>query len=492
MARASEVADIIELRLDYLQGDELFKALRNLPALISVSTRPVIVTLRSKEQGGQRKMSDLTRQIFWGEHLLYGKPHVDFADIELDLALLFQQQEKDEGRELLDWRRVICSQHYFDGVPDDLLKIYRKMASTPARILKIAAQAGDITDCLPVFRLLEHARRDGREMIVVAMGDAGIMTRILSPARGAFLTYGALDAASASAPGQITATDLRDLYRLHKLNAETEIVGLVGSPVMHSLSPRIHNAAFTALNLNAVYIPFEAQDVDAFMRRMAHPRTREIKWRLRGLSVTAPHKSAVMKHLDWIEPSAQEIGAVNTIVVEDETLRGYNTDAAGFLAPLREKALNLRGARCAIVGAGGAARSALWSLRREGARVTVLARDVERAQTVAAEFGADCQPLDGASFDGFALVVNATPLGTRGAREDETPALANQLRGAGLIYDLVYNPRASRLQREARSAGCETIGGLAMLIAQAMQQLELWTGHTAPVEVMSEAALRGL
>jgi len=224
------------------------------------------------------------------------------------------------------------------------------------------------------------------------------------------------------------------------------------------------------------------------MRRMAQPRTREIKWRLRGLSVTAPHKSAVMKHLDWIAPSAQEIGAVNTIVIEDETLRGYNTDAAGFLAPLREKDVSLRGARCAIIGAGGAARSALWSLQQEGARVTLFARDVEKAQPIADEFGADCEELDGASFDGFTLVINATPLGTRGTREDETPALANQLHGAQLAYDLVYNPRDTRFQREARAGGCETIGGLAMLVAQAAEQFKLWTGQVAPRDVMSKAA----
>jgi 3-dehydroquinate dehydratase/shikimate dehydrogenase len=488
IARAGEVSDIIELRLDYLQGDELFKALRNLPALMSASARPIIVTLRSREQGGQREMDNLTRQIFWGEHFLYDKPHVDFADLELDLARLFQQKEKDEGRELLNWNRVICSQHYFAGVPDDLWEIYKAMADTPARILKIAVHANDITNCLPIFRLLEHARREGREMIAIAMGDAGIVTRILAPSRGAFLTYGALDEANASAPGQLSAADLRDLYRVHKLNRETEIMGLIGSPIMHSLSPRIHNAAFDALNLNAVYIPFEVRDVDGFMRRMAQPRTREIKWRLRGLSVTAPHKSAVMKYLDWIAPSAQEIGAVNTIVIEDETLRGYNTDAAGFLAPLREKDVNLRGARCAIIGAGGAARSALWSLQQEGARVTLFTRDVEKATPIAEEFGADCMELDGASFDGCALVINATPLGTRGAREDETPALADQLRGAQLAYDLVYNPRDTRFQREARAAGCETIGGLAMLVAQAAEQFKLWTKQAAPFDVMNEAA----
>jgi 3-dehydroquinate dehydratase/shikimate dehydrogenase len=490
IARVCEVADIIELRLDYLQGDELFKALRNLPALISASERPLIVTLRSREQGGQREMDDLTRHVFWGEHLLYDKPHVSLADIELDLAQLFQQRERDEGRQLLDWNRVICSQHYFAGVPDDLWKIYREMAETPARILKIAVHANDITDCISVFRLLEHARSEEREMIVVAMGDAGIMTRILAPSRGAFLTYGSLDEKSATAPGQISASALRDVYRIHQLNSETEVMGLVGSPVMHSLSPHIHNAAFDALKLNAVYIPFEVRDLDAFMRRMARPRTREMKWRLRGLSVTAPHKSAIMKHLDWTDPSAQEIGAVNTIVIEGETMRGYNTDAAGFLTPLNEKEMTLRGARCAVIGAGGAARSVLWSLRREGADVTLFARDVEKARPMAEEFGAHCESLDRASFDGFALVVNATPLGTRGELADETPAVADQLRGAQLAYDLVYNPRDTRFQREARAAGCQIIGGLAMLIAQAAEQFRLWTGRAAPLETMNEAALR--
>jgi 3-dehydroquinate dehydratase/shikimate dehydrogenase len=493
MTRAGEVADLIELRLDYLQGDELFKALRNLPALISASTRPVIVTLRPAEQGGQREMDNLTRIIFWVEHFLYGKPHVDFADIELDLAHLFRQRERDEGRELLNWNRVICSHHDFKGVPPNLRQIYEQMAATPARVLKIAVRADDITDCLSIFRLLEHARREGREMIAVAMGGAGVMTRILAPARGAFLTYGALDEAQQSAPGQIMASELRELYRVQKLNRQTEIMGIVGSSVLHTLSPHLHNAAFETLGMNAVYIPFEVKDVAAFVRRMVHPRTREIKWKLRGLSVTAPHKSVIMQQLDWIEPSAQEIGAINTVVVEEDALRGYNTDAAALLAPLHEKGLSLSGARCAVIGAGGSARSALWSLQREGARVILFARDMEKARPVAEGFGALCEQLNNASFDGFELVINATPLGMRGGeREDETPALANQLSGARLAYDLVYNPKETRFLREALEAGCEILGGLQMLIAQAAEQFRLWTGQPAPLGVMNEAALRKL
>ena len=481
IARASEIADIIELRLDFLPGDELFKALRNLPSLINASARPLIITLRSREQGGQREMDDNTRIIFWVEHFLYGKPHINYADIELDLVLLFQKREKAEGKAMLDWERVICSQHYFAGVPDNLSEIYDQMSETPARILKIAVQAEDITDCITIFRLLEHAREEGREMIAVAMGDAGVMTRILAPSRGAFLTYGSFDETQQSAPGQVSARELRDVYRVHKLNQDTEIVGLVGSPVMHSLSPHIHNAAFEALRVNAVYIPFEVRNINEFMRRMSNPRTREMTWPLRGLSVTAPHKLSVMNHLDWIEPSAQEIGAVNTIVIEDGVLRGYNTDAPALLVPLRARGLNLIEARCA-----------LWGLRQEGARVTLFARDVEKAKPTAEKFGAECRELAGASFDGFDLVINATPLGTCGLREDETPALCNQLRGAGLAYDLVYNPRDTRFQREALAAGCESLSGLEMLVAQAAEQFKLWTGKLAPVDVMRKAAERKL
>ena len=492
MARAGEIADIVELRLDYLPGDELFKALRNLPSLINSSARPVIVTLRSSEQGGRRQMDDLTRIIFWVEHFLYGKPHVSFADIELDLALLFQRREEAEGKAMLDWDRVICSQHFFESVPDNLTEIYREMAATPARILKVAVQADDITDCITIFRLLELARSEGREMIAIAMGDAGVMTRILAPSRGAFLTYGSFDETHANAPGQVSARELREVYRVLKLKLDTEIVGLVGSPVMHSLSPHIHNRAFEALNLNAVYIPFEVRNINEFMRRMASPRTREMAWPLRGLSVTAPHKLAVMNHLDWIEPSAQEIGAVNTIVIEGETLRGYNTDAPALVLPLRARGLNLRETRCAVIGAGGAARCALWGLRQEGARVTLFARDVEKARQAAQKFGADCRELERASFDGFDLVINATPLGTLGRSEDETPALENQLRGARLAYDLVYNPLDTRFQREARAAGCESLGGLEMLVAQAAEQFKLWTGRIAPIDVMRKATERKL
>lgn len=486
--RACEIGDVVELRLDYLAGGELTSALDGLNDLLRTRTCPVILTMRPAEQGGFHELDNFNRIVFWDEHFLFNKPEVDFADIELDLALFFRQRENEGWQGLLDWSRVICSYHDLRGVPDDLDEIYETIAATPARVMKIAVHARDAVDCLPVFRMLERAARDGREMIAVAMGQAGLATRILGHQRGSFLTFASSDDAHATAPGQVSAEELREVYRVDEIDEETEVLGLVGLPTAHSVSRVIHNRALASRHLNAVYIPFEVYDLSSFIKRMIRPETREIDWRLRGLSVTAPHKTTIIAELDSIDPVAQAIGAVNTVVVEGETLRGYNTDAESFLAPLRERGAELLGARCAVIGAGGAARAVVWALSNAGAHVTLFARNVERAAPLAEKFRASISPLDEASFKDFDLVVNATPLGIRGEHEEETPARAEQLKGARLVYDLVYNPPETRFMREAREAGCDTIGGLQMLVEQAAAQFKLWTGEDAPIQTMSEAA----
>lgn len=489
--RAARVGDLIELRLDCLTDDELEAFQHKLPTLLPTLTRPVILTLRPHNQGGWREINRQSRINFWTRFFAQTQTPSLFADIELDLALLFLEHER-QGQSVLDWQRVICSHHDFAGGADEASAIYEQMSKTPARVLKIAVQADEITDCLPVFHLLDRARREGREMIAVAMGDAGLMTRILAPARGTFLTYGTLDEKQKTAPGQVSAQRLRELYRIDRLDRQTMVMGLIGSPVMHSFSPLIHNSGFKVSGLNAVFIPFEVRQVDSFVRRMAHPRTCEMDWNLRGLSVTAPHKTAVMAHLDFVEPSAREIGAVNTVVVEGEELRGFNTDVIGFISTLSAKLGALRGLRCAVLGAGGAARAVLWGLQQEGAQSVVFARDAKKAAPLAESFGATSAPLAQARFDEFDAVINATPLGTRGPLESETVVVASQLRGARLAYDLVYNPFETRFMREAQAAGCETMGGLGMLVAQAAEQFQLWTGMTAPLELMREVAASAL
>jgi shikimate dehydrogenase len=199
-----------------------------------------------------------------------------------------------------------------------------------------------------------------------------------------------------------------------------------------------------------------------------------------------------MNSLDWIDSAAKEIGAVNTIVIRGNELHGYNTDADGFITPLKRKFGSLGKARCAIVGAGGGARAALWALRREGADAALFVRDSDKARLASKELGVDSYPVSAESFGGFDIVVNATPLGTRGVREQDTVAMARQLRGVRLAYDLVYNPLETRFMREASAAGCKTLGGIEMLLAQAVEQFKLWVAEEPDVEVMRAAALKEL
>jgi 3-dehydroquinate dehydratase/shikimate dehydrogenase len=487
-AKASAEGDAIELRLDCLLPleSDRYVELDELAGRIGL---PTILTFRPAEQGGKRALDYEARYAFWCREQAATGSH--FMDVEVDVVEGLTASQSPPAPPI-DWTRIIASHHDFKGLPAELEQIYQRMAHTPARILKLAVQAGDVTDCIPIFRLLDRARAENREMIAIAMGPAGIATRILGPSRGAFLTYGALEADSATAPGQISAGELRHLYCIRRITRQTQILGLAGLPVGHSISPHLHNAAFEHEGFDGVYIPFEVGDIASFIKRMVHPRSREIDWNLRGLSVTAPHKGAVMNYLDWIDPAAREIGAANTIVVRGEELHGYNTDAIAFIDTLVQKAGELRAARCAVIGAGGAASAALWGLRQKRAQVTVYARDGEKARLLAEKFGAKWERLGAAPLREFDVVINASTLGTWGKQETETPLVADQLRGARLAYDLVYNPEETRFLREARAAGCGVLGGLAMLVTQATEQFRLWTGVKAPEEVMQNAAIKAL
>ncbi len=465
-ARAGEWADIIELQLDSVQDLDF-----EIETFVSRLSRPIILTFRPVEQGGYRVLARPEREAFWKRD--WSLPANSLFDIEYDLVV----------ESSFEWPRVIVSHHDFNGVPNNLEEIYERLAATPARIVKIAVNANDITDCIRVFHLLNRASNEQRELIAIAMGNAGIATRILGPSRGAYLTYGSLEDESATAPGQVNAQQLRSIYRIDEIDRETMICGLIGLPVMHSVSPHAHNAAFAAEGVNGVYLPLEVRDVESFIRRMIHPVTRELDWNVRGLSVTAPHKSSVMPLLDWIDAAAREIGAVNTVVIENDRLLGYNTDARGFISPLRERLGSLRDLRVAVIGAGGAARAVVWALKREQANVTLFARAPIKARSLSEAFEVSCELLSAASFAGYDVVINATP---------QSPAEAEQLAGAGLVYDLIYNPLETGFLKKGREAGCQTLGGLPMLIAQAQRQFELWTGKTPPIKVMYDAAAAAL
>lgn len=475
IAEATHTADIIELRLDYLREEELASVLSELPQRDFV--KPLLFTFRPREQGGMRDLTLEERLQFWCNLPTELISKIKFADFELDLVEHLAEQTPP-----LPWSKIICSQHNFDETPAKLNEIYARIARTPAAVVKIATKANRIADCLPLFELMQ---RGEKPVIILGMGLPGIATRILALSRGALLTFGALRRGAESASGQPTATELRELYRAHQLTPQSEIYGVIGHPIGHSRSPLIHNAALQAVGRDAVYLPLEVDDAAEFIRDFVHPKTKELDWNLRGLSVTIPHKLSVMPHLDFISPAAEAVGAVNTILVKDNELHGDNTDVIGAMNPL-EEFLDVNGARAAIIGAGGAARAICYGLQQRGASVTIYARDVHKAQTLAEEFNAQAAAISDLRGN-VDLVINCTPVGMQGHNEGTSPINADALKNVRLVYDLIYNPRETQLLIEAKAAGCQTLGGMAMLLGQAAEQFRLWTGEEAPLTVMWQA-----
>ena len=479
----SRDADIIELRVDALSPDQVDDRLHE---VIRELSKPVILTFRPYEQGGYRELSLSERKDFWQRHF---ESPAAFFDLEADLVAELIDWETDKQP---DWSKVICSHHDFGGLPTDLESLFERMSFTPARILKFAFKANEIVDSVPVLKLLSWAHKKDREIIALSMGEAGVITRIVGPSLGSFLSYATTAGRVGTAPGQLTVDELKNVYRINSITNDTMITGLVGSPVLHSVSPHMHNAAFADRNLNGVYLPFHVDDLSSFLGVMVTPASRELGWNLRGLSITAPHKTKILEYLDRVDPMAQQVGAVNTVVLENEQLCGYNTDADGFIEPLVRRIGSLSGARAAVIGAGGAANAAVFALKQRGVDVTLYVRDLNRAKSICERFNICCELLSPVEFAGADLVINTTPLGSFGESVNDTPALASQLQRSSFVYDLVYNPIETRFMREGRAAGCHVLGGLEMLVEQARLQFKLWTNTNVSYELMYSAGSAAL
>lgn len=483
--QAEEFADVIEVRFDCLAKSEL-AALHHFGSsnrVIDSTNLPIISTFRPKDQGGYRDFDSEERSIFWN-----GGFETEYCDVEEEFV-------EDSWNWL--WRERICSYHDFRGVPSDVDAIATRLFSTDAERIKIAVQAEDITDAIPVWKLIHHARPYGelspQRVIPIAMGDAGKWTRILGLAHGAFMTYASLESGDETAPGQVTARDLVEVYRVKELDKDTQVFGVIGDPTAQSMSPYMHNPAFVDRGVNAVFLPLLVKDLDQFVRRMVISETREVELNFGGFSVTMPHKQAIMRHLDAVDATAKVIGAVNTVKIDGGKLTGYNTDAYGFITPLKAKFGDVQDARVAVLGAGGAARACVYALKHERADATVFARDAVKGTAFADEFGVKFSEISnliseipnlGSDFD---ILVNATPLGMKGPYENDSLFTAEELAGLKFVYDLVTKTTDTPLVAEAKKAGIRAIDGLDMLIAQGCKQFEIWTGLEAPAELMRDS-----
>ncbi len=374
---------------------------------------------------------------------------------------------------------VVLSWHDFERT-GDLKAVLERMRPYAPDVYKIVPTAQRLLDTLRLFELLQTNVAPAR-IVGICMGEEGVLSRVLGPRAGSAFTFAAAGAEEATAPGQLDARTLRDFYRIDSIGATTQVFGVAGDPVASSMSPAMLNAAFAHTGTNAVYVPLRTHDAEELFelaRRLP----------LAGFSVTMPLKQAVLPFLSHIDPLARKIGAVNTVRREpDGSFSGFNTDAAGIVGPL-EARLSLRGARVLVLGAGGAARAAVFGCVDRGAEVTILNRTFDTAAALAGEAKATAiRREDLRALPPFDVVINATPAGMRG-NSTPLPLSLQELR-TGLVFDMVYNPQETPLLRAARESGIAIIPGVEMFVRQGAKQFELWTGKEAPVAEMQRVVL---
>jgi 3-dehydroquinate dehydratase / shikimate dehydrogenase len=461
-----------EFRLDYLSDPEQgIRAVRTFLQQHPDST--ILATCRRHQNHGKFNGSVEEQLKLLQAAVAAGAKAVDVEIESAENAAV--PMEVFRGNALL-----ILSYHNYLGTPA-LEPVLRRMSRIPADAYKIVTTARKPSD---IFRVLSLAKTHLRQpTVVLAMGEQGFPTRVLSPLWGGLYTYAAPNATEGTAAGQVSARQLRQLYRIEKLTKAAKVYGVIADPVRHSISPAVHNRAFQARRVDAVYLPFlvhPAQLKDFLILAEKLP--------IAGFSVTIPHKQRILRYLDAVDPLARRIGAANTVWRKAGKWRGTNTDAAAVTGPLG-RILRLPKSSVLLVGNGGAARGAAFALADAGAKVSMVGRNPDRVRALAKACGGEAllrEQLAGRYFD---ALVHSTPLGmfphVDGCFfEGDIPA--------DVVFDMVYNPVETQLIQRARAQGKETVPGITMFLEQAAQQFEIWTGETAPRSVMEKAGLEML
>ncbi len=485
IATAAEAgADFVELRIDRFTDSAL------VASLVNESILPAIATCRPEWEGGHSDATDEAR--LDALRAAAASPNARYIDLEL----VTLQRTADTS---IPPSKLIASSHHFAGRPDKLNNLMLELNAAPAAISKIVWTARSIRDNLEAFELLRHR---AKPTIALCMGEAGLISRVLAKKFGAFLTFASLTDDARTAPGQVPIERMKRLYRWDALGASTRVYGVVASPVAHSMSPAIHNAAFDATGHDGVYLPLlvEAgyESFKAFMETFLHASGLDLS----GLSITLPHKENALRYLKEkkaaVDDLAMRIGAVNTILIHRDTerieLRGLNTDYAAIVdsivAALHINAVELKQYRVAVLGAGGTGRTAVAALAHYGAQVTIYNRNTARAQALADEFNGHSGAVSAASLDQIGnaaadIYLNTTSVGMH-PNVDASPAdgATNLFSPDTLVFDAVYNPQDTLLLRQARAAGATTVGGVEMFLRQAAGQFEAWTSLPAPLQVM--------
>ncbi len=471
-ALAEQGAELVELRIDYLSDfPDLGRLLKDRPT-------PVLVTCRRQSEQGRWQFSEEQRLALLRAAIDDG---VEYVDLEKDIAGQIPRSGKTQR---------IVSHHDFDETPTGLNEIYAEMRELDPDVLKLVTMANSPSDMVRLLKLVESS---DVPMVGFCMGELGVASRILCGKYGAPFTYAAVGGGRELAPGQVSFEDLRHVYRYDEIDSETQVFGVLGDPIGHSLSPLVHNAAFRHEGLNSVYVPFRVP-TDTLSETLE-----DFEWfGCQGYSVTIPHKRAVLAKAAQCDQAVEDIGAANTLFREGKGVwQATNTDYQAALESLQlglEQLFgdrNLRGHRVLMLGAGGVARSIGMAVLREGAELTVANRTHSRAVELAEQLGCRQVPNEDRGEVQADVVINCTSVGMH-PKVDATPYQADWLREGMLVFDTIYNPETTLLLKQARERKCGTVNGLEMFVRQAARQFELFTKQPAPIDLMRETVRRGI
>jgi 3-dehydroquinate dehydratase / shikimate dehydrogenase len=465
--------EFLEFRLDYLPRPGLA-----LPKIKQFSEYyphvALVATCRRATSGGKFRGSIASQLDILGKAAAAG---CQLVDVELQTAIRVKPQQLQRLRASA---ALILSQHDFRATKN-LERTLEKMSAIPADFYKIVATATTLYDNVVMMKFIEK-NSDRHSLIGVCMGEQGIISRVLGLRAGSAFTFAAASEGEKTAPGQVTAQELRSIYRIEQVDVATRVYGVAGDPVSHSLSPVIMNAAMRRETVNGVYLALHAKTLKDLLACV-----RDIP--IHGLSVTMPYKEAILRHLDNTDPYTTKIGACNTVVrAQDGKLYGFNTDAAGVVRPLQQR-LELENAKILVLGAGGAARAAVFGLKERGAEVYVLNRTLGPAQKLARSARARTLKRADLKKLTFDVIINATPVGMGNTRE--SPLKEDEIK-ARYVFEMIYDPPETRLMKLAKAAGAQVIPGIEMFVQQAARQFEIWTGKPAPVDEMQRVAMLAL
>jgi 3-dehydroquinate dehydratase/shikimate dehydrogenase len=464
----------LEFRLDYLEKPLL--ALPKFKQFFEDNTAATAIATCRRAANGGKFAGNVAAEI----ELLSKAAENGFHMVDVEVESAEALKKADLARLRETGIGLIISHHDF-AATKDLDGIFVRIEPFAPDFVKIVPTARALVDNVTLIRFLERMN-DHTNIIGICMGDAGIISRVLGVRAGSAFTFAAATQGEETGPGQIAARTLIETYRIDSVDAATKVYGVAGNPIRSSLSPIMMNTAFRRETVNAVYLALQTTKLSDLLK-LIH----EIP--LQGVSITMPLKQEVLPHLEQTDPLSAKIGAVNTIRLLDGKLYGFNTDVAGIITPL-EKRLSLRGAKVLVLGAGGAARAAVFGLRDRGAEVFIYNRTPETAQKLARQSGSKTIKKDALPKTTFDVIINATPIGMAGNKSPQL--LEPKDLNTRIVFDLVYNPLETPLIRMARQAGITIITGVEMFVQQGARQFEIFTGKPAPEEEMFRVVLHAL